>query len=777
MPTQDQRLAAIAAAAAAVLRRTPYYDVRAEEVAAKVSLPAGGERRQRRGPTRRAGRSQVWLYNEVRSRRVLVALAAAHAWQEFRSGRPWPVPTPGTVGQARQAVTAALREVVAFHHAEPFLMSQVRLGIGDIATWEKRSRSNAAKTATAAAASSATGSHRPATPDLTPRWPPGSWGEVAAAAWQGQCAVFAGFLAPVLRAATQAVTYLPEQAERRIAQHLSDLAFHACLSSAAGVDRAGLAERQLDGRTEDPVSGLAEGLAAYWLEHDLIPLAGAWVRELHGGELSLTATARRGTDLRAETAARAALARVLLEAGTLHRRSTAEGIRLVADLERLCGLSGDALPPPGGSGSSRTDLESLCDAASRLGLAAMRWGDLDEAERAFQRSRELAQDHLQGDTSRRTRADTQLAELACAAGAPGHGLQLAEKVRIDRRTLREERADDASWRRLTLTEHARVLAAAAAGQVVDAVELAERLLAERRARLGDDHSGVATARLALGWVLLEAGQPLEARHQLEVAHRARAASLVPGGFRGQEDLVLLARTALSLGDAGQAIALLAAAPARSDWFAQNVSFRLGFDARRWYALAIAEQGGPESPLALLRHDRRRLIAAHPLPSADPLLLSYDRDIALRLLGAGQVEEAAALLREVHDREAPLEAGLPSRALTLQRLARCARLLGDAALAASCYGAVQELTRHGVSAPHPLLLAARIDEAAAQADAGRLDAARELLRPVLDRTPLAHGRPALGDGHVLLTSARELQRRIAPNAPTEEQPPWWDETMP
>ena len=82
MATQDERLAAIAEAAATVLRRTPYHAVRAGDVAAAVRLP--GER----------GRSAVWLYNEVHNRRVLVALAAAYAWRDFpgRTDRPYPQP-------------------------------------------------------------------------------------------------------------------------------------------------------------------------------------------------------------------------------------------------------------------------------------------------------------------------------------------------------------------------------------------------------------------------------------------------------------------------------------------------------------------------------------------------------------------------------------------------------------------------------------------------------------------------------------------------------------
>ena len=127
MATQDERLAAIAAAAAALLRRTPYHAVRAGDVAAAVRLP--GER----------GRSAVWLYNEVHNRRVLVALAAAYAWREFPGRVDWSCPRPvQSVTAARSAVASALAVIVAFHRAEQRLMTQVGYGIGDISTAEKR---------------------------------------------------------------------------------------------------------------------------------------------------------------------------------------------------------------------------------------------------------------------------------------------------------------------------------------------------------------------------------------------------------------------------------------------------------------------------------------------------------------------------------------------------------------------------------------------------------------------------------------------------------------
>jgi hypothetical protein len=100
---QDERLAAIAAAAATILRRTPYHVVRAGEVAAAVRL---------QGQT---GRSAVWLYNEVHNRRVLVALAAAHAWQEFAGRANWSCPEPiESVTAARSAAVAALSAIVSF---------------------------------------------------------------------------------------------------------------------------------------------------------------------------------------------------------------------------------------------------------------------------------------------------------------------------------------------------------------------------------------------------------------------------------------------------------------------------------------------------------------------------------------------------------------------------------------------------------------------------------------------------------------------------------------
>jgi hypothetical protein len=112
MEATDRHLAAIGAAAAAVLRDTPYHSARAEVVAAAVELRGGGKRR---------GRSAVWLYNEVKSRRVLVGLAAFHAWEAFRVTVTPPLDEalkPQTVTRARQNLVSALTKVIEFQRAE-----------------------------------------------------------------------------------------------------------------------------------------------------------------------------------------------------------------------------------------------------------------------------------------------------------------------------------------------------------------------------------------------------------------------------------------------------------------------------------------------------------------------------------------------------------------------------------------------------------------------------------------------------------------------------------
>ena len=76
--------------------------------------------------------------------------------------------------------------------------------------------------------------------------------------------------------------------------------------------------------------------------------------------------------------------------------------------------------------------------------------------------------------------------------------------------------------------------------------------------------------------------------------------------------------------------------------------------------------------------------------------------------------------------------------------------------------------------HPLLLEARYDEAVREVGAGHLHSAAGLLAPLLDRAPLAHGLPPLGEGHPALTAARRLAGRIGVPVPAgSAEPPWND----
>jgi hypothetical protein len=510
---QDERLAAIAAAAAAVLRQTPYHVVRAGDVAAALRLPG------------QAGRSAVWLYNEVHNRRVLVALAAAHAWREFAGQASWSPPgSIGSVTAARSAAVAALGVIVAFHRAEQSLMTQVGFGIGDISTAEKRKLT--------------------AGTDLAPpSWPDSAWGRVAAAAWHGRCDVFTDFLRPVLRDCAESVTQLAEPALAESASRLSDIAFRTCLA-----DREG------------PVDLLARGLAALWLERDLTRLAGALPRDLESAETALAAVARRRTDPRAD----------------------------------------------------------------------------------------------------------------------------------------------------------------------------------RRSRF------------------------------------------LPTSYRVQEDLIWLAKAALVLRHPRTVLELLAGQTAETDWFRDQVSFRLGYTARRLLALASGELGRADEAAAALLASREEL-GAWPLDGGlDPLAADFDRSLAELALLRGEAADAASALTLLADAEAEAmgEGGatgegvggvgsgppLPAHGWTLVLLGRAAARLGDTQRAAACFRSVTDLAAAGIDPCHPVILTARYDEAERCTALGDTRQAAKLLAPVLDRTLLAHGRPALGEAHPLLTRARALAERLGITVP-------------
>ena len=715
MATQDERLAAIAAAAAAVLRRTPYHAVRAEDVAAAVRLP--GER----------GRSAVWLYNEVRNRRVLVALAAAHAWRDFpgRADRS-PAQPIQSVTEARSAAAAALAVVVAFHRAEQPLMTQVGYGIGDISTAEKRQLA--------------------AGNDVSPpRWPASEWGRVAAAAWRGRCHVFTGFLDLVLRDCAQSVTYLADADAADSACRLSDIAFRTCLA-----DREG------------PVDLVARGLAALWFERDLTRLAGTLPRDLESSETALAAVVRRRTDPRAEANANSVTVRVLLEAGTLHERCVREARRSVTlwqDLVAAGAAASDAEP-------RGHDLQRLSDAASHLGLAASRYGDRVTAAYAWQLSRRVADQDLNHDVSRIARADTNLAALAAEARAGPDADSVISGVFATRLALAERQPENAAaWRRLTVTARARADIARADGRVIEGVRLAAGLLADRQARLDDPaHADVADARLLLGQALLAAGHPATARRHLEEAADTRRGRFLGTSYRVQEDLLWLARTALVLEQPQAVLDLLDGQAAGTDWFCDQVSFRLGYTARRLLALATGGLGRTEEATAALLADRERL-AGLPLDEGlDTLTADFDRALGEVALLRGDAAGAMATLAQLAEAEARASLPLPAQGWTLVLLGRAADRLGEAGRAAECFAAVTALHGGGIDAGHPVILTARYDEAVRRAATGDTREAAGLLEPVLDRTLLAHGFAAVGEAHPLLARARALAERLGITVP-------------
>jgi len=237
---------------------------------------------------------------------------------------------------------------------------------------------------------------------------------------------------------------------------------------------------------------------------------------------------------------------------------------------------------------------------------------------------------------------------------------------------------------------------------------------------------------------------------------------LPTSYRVAEDLIWLAKAALVLGHPRTVLDLLAGQAAETDWFRDQVSFRLGYTARRLLALAAGELGRPEEAAAALRAARDEL-CDWPLDAGlDPLIADFDRSLAELALLRGEPEDAAGLLTRLAEQEAGNSGGgppCPARGWTLVLLARAAGRSGDAQRASDCFRSVTELPAAGVDARHPVILTAHCDEAERRAAAGDTKQAADLLAPVLDRTLLAHGRPALGEAHPLLTRARGLAGRL------------------
>jgi tetratricopeptide (TPR) repeat protein len=519
--TQDERLAAIAAAAAAVLRHTPYHSVRAGDVAAEVRLP--GE----------TGRSAVWLYHEVRNRRVLVALAAAHAWRDFPGRAAWSGPGQiGSVAAARSAAATALAVIVGFHRAEQALMTQVGYGIGDISTAEKRQLAAGADVA-------------------DPRWPDSHWGRVAAAAWAGRCDVFTDFLRPVLQDCAESVTNLaaagsaaamPAAAGHDL-QRLSHAASHLGLAAARYGDRRSAADAwQLSRRVAEhelghDVSRMARAdanLATLAAEAGHGQRAGSVISGVFRTRLELLE--RRPDDdaawrrLTVTARTRADIARV--------SGQVVESVRLAATLlaDRRARLGDPAHA-------------DIAEARLVLGQALLAAGHPTAARRQLEAAADTRRDRFLA-ASYRVQED--LLWLVRATLVLEHPRAAAELL-AGQAAVTDWFRDRVSFR---LGYTARRLLALASGGLGRTEEAAAALLADRE-RLGDwPLDGgldplVADFDRALGEVALARGDFADALATLDRLARAEALADQPLPARGWT-LVLLGRAADGLGEPGRA---------------------------------------------------------------------------------------------------------------------------------------------------------------------------------------------------------------------------------
>lgn len=691
MSAQERRLAAIAAASADAFRGGDYHRVRAEDVAGRVRLPRGGEGDR--------GRSAVWLYNEVRSRRVLVALAVKHAFDEFTSGDGAPEP-PHSLLDARDLVTAALRRVARFHQVERFMLSQVRLGIGDISTSEKR----------------------PSAGQIQPVWEVMEvYGATAAAGWEGRVTAYAGYLAPRLESAALTVGLPPEGWVTASAERLSELAFRSMAD-----DPEGPAERQ------------AAALCAHWFTRDLLPPAGEWAERLYTAEQAAELAERMGSG-RARVHALEVVFGVLLDSSPLLARAA----RIGGELAALLAADG-------------SDPRTLCDVTGRQGVALSRLGEPAAARSCFERSLRMAGElPAPADAaSYGARARHNLAETLVETGRPAEGLRALGKVS-------EQLSGGApTWQRLTLTRQAMARAASRAGRIVSGVTLAEETLADRERRLGPDNINTASARVTLAEALLAAGQPAQARHHLTEALRSRARHLPPEGYWAQYDTVRLAEIELSAGFPAQAVRLLTGVTATTEWFARQVSPRLRAEATLVRAKALTASGEPSQALAALRE----------LPAERQVRCAQ----AAARLAMGDAAGAARELAELAEAERDLDDDFPGQAERLLLTARTACALEREEAAEAASAALLAMGEESLDPSHPLVLAGRLDLALRRMDAGRVEEVAPLLMPLLDRRPLAHGRPALGDGHPLLAEARSVATRVGePHSSTPEDRLWED----
>ncbi len=111
---------------------------------------------------------------------------------------------------------------------------------------------------------------------------------------------YAEYLAPRLDQAARAVAVPPESWAKESAERLSELAFRA-----------------MSDDTDAPADRQAEGLAAYWLARDLIPLTGEWADRLHAAERTAELVEKIGPNGRSRANALVVVFQVLLDSSPL----------------------------------------------------------------------------------------------------------------------------------------------------------------------------------------------------------------------------------------------------------------------------------------------------------------------------------------------------------------------------------------------------------------------------------------------------------------------------
>ncbi len=115
---------------------------------------------------------------------------------------------------------------------------------------------------------------------------------------------------------------------------------------------------------------------------------------------------------------------------------------------------------------------------------------------------------------------------------------------------------------------------------------------------------------------------------------------------------------------------------------------------------------------------------------------------------------------------------PDRAETLLVRARASAALGREAAAEEACREVLAMGGDRLDATHPTVLGARLGLALQRVRSDRAAEVGDLLAPLLDRRVLAHGKPALGDGHPLLAEAMALAARAGtPPARAPEDQLW------